>query len=232
MNYLYELGTADKLILRPNTNRIINGTTYESGEPYLFLSNVDIVLIYDEVVAEATANRTQMRRQNWAAVSAVMVTGIPLTSKVLALMGTKQDTMHVATQIHESISHDGETLYLNHFPVDGSLFVYNSRAERVAAELVGDSAVGEFEQGEPHTVFYQIETNKDVYSLEVPRYGYYSLEATGVGNKNKNNSSFYLNFPTLSLLPRPRALTGEDNVITCAFEFSVIDVGGKPTIAV
>lgn len=234
MNYLYELGTANQVIIRPFSARRLNGVNYEAGEPYTTLKDVDITLVYSDLGSEINTNRTLNKRQN-ITVQNVMITNVDLTSKILALMATKQeDTQGEVTRSYTTRSDDGETLYLNDVPNADTLYVYDSSGNRIAVTVEGAIVSGEFLPDTNYLVFYKVFVEQDIYSLDVPQYGYFSIEAVGVGNKDKLGTSFYLNFPTVSLLPQPQAIIDADGLFGSALDFAVVAVtgGDKPTIAI
>lgn len=56
-NTLIEIGSSGTVILKFHTKTCINNKTYEAGEPYIFLRDVNVLIRYDNNLKTATDKR-------------------------------------------------------------------------------------------------------------------------------------------------------------------------------
>ena len=230
---LYEYGGQCSVLLTVKSPRVIGNRKYAENEPHTLLKDVNVVLAYEDTTTEQSAEKPLLATR-FGRPSQIGVGKLPFTQKMWDLMFTKQQTELQRTYYEGRKIDQNSIFYTEYDMVDGAIFVYDESFQPLNFVKVDESRLKI--EAEPQTlvyVFYQGLIEKAAYSFEVPHFGYFDLQITATGNKDKRTSTTFLHFPAVSLISVPTVeLSNGGSIANSNLIFDVIYKGQKePVIA-
>lgn len=228
---LYEYGGQCSVLLTVKSPRIIGNRKYAENEPYTLLKDVNVVLAYEDTTTEQSAEKPLLATR-FGRPSQIGVGKLPFSQKMWDLMFTKQQDKSSRTY-YETRKVDQDSIFYTEYDiVDGAIFVYDGNFQPLEFTKIDDSRLKvDVEPQIAVSVFYQGLIEKAAYSFEVPHFGYFDLQITATGNKDKRTSTAFLHFPAVSLISVPTVeLSNGGSIANSNLVFDVIYKGQEEPI--
>ena len=232
-NNIYEFGGIADVILKFKTNKTVDGVSYQAGEPYTFLKDVDIRFVYDQE-SSLTGGKKNSLSANSGRPTQIAIGNIPFSRKIANLMLTQDNsTLYTKTKREKIFCEEEGKLMTHGVPTADTVFVYDSNFMRISVDTVEDSILyGNFEVNMEYLVFYGELCTGDKYGFEIPHYPYFELDIFMKGNNNKISNTIYMNFPALGLVSVPNFNIISGGMLNTPLVFNVIYTGQPEPIIV
>lgn len=230
---LYEYGGQCSVLLTVKSPRVIGDHNYAENEPYTLLKDVNVVLAYEDTTTEQSAVKPLLATR-FGRPSQIGVGKLPFSKKIWDLMFTKQEDKSSRTYYETRKVDQNSIFYTEYDIIDDIIFVYDRNFQPLSFTKIDDSRLKiDVEPQTAVSVFYQGLIEKVAYSFEVPHFGYFDLQITATGNKDKRTSTAFLHFPAVSLISVPTVeLSNGGSIANSNLIFDVIYKGQKePVIA-
>ena len=230
---LYEYGGQCSVLLTVKSPRVIGDRNYAENEPYTLLKDVNVVLAYEDTTTEQSAVKPLLATR-FGRPSQIGVGKLPFSKKIWDLMFTKQEDKSSRTYYETRKVDQNSIFYTEYDIVDDIIFVYDKNFQPLSFTKIDDSRLKiDVEPQTAVSVFYQGLIEKVAYSFEVPHFGYFDLQITATGNKDKRTSTAFLHFPAVSLISVPTVeLSNGGSIANSNLIFDVIYKGqNEPVIA-
>lgn len=228
-NTLIEIGSSGTVILKFHTKTCINNKTYEAGEPYIFLRDVNVLIRYDNNLKTATDKRLVGAYSDIFPTS-INISGASFSRRLAALLSTlseEKESFNISEmKIIRAEDGDGED---NYFFIDNlnaaeSVYIYDEDFEKITDFNIEDGMIesAHFEAGKRYTVFFSSERVGAKFDLKKPHTSYMSMEIQGIGNINKETKMIKMFFDKVALNSVINFNFIEDGIINAPLEFLVI----------
>ena len=219
-NNLYEFGGLCDVIIRCASERTIGGKTYRANEPYTLLEGVYVDLQYATKNSEQSGKTTVLSSRE-GFPDFINIRGLTLTDKINNLIANRIEPKSIG-KVYDGIAYGG-VIYLPEKASDTEIFVYK-RNELFSATMGQnmDCIYGDFEEGETYKIFYNALVGTHAFDLEMPHYGYFTLEIKAKGNTDKITESVYMKFPACSLIAVPVFNFIGNNILNAPLRFQCI----------
>ena len=234
MNNVYEYGGIADILLRMKVEKEINGVHYEVNEPYTFLKDVSVQLIYDQKESSSGAKRPVLSSNDGRPLQ-LIVNGVPLSQKVANLILTNDNTTYKRTKRERIVCKQLGKLFIQ-FESKIKVFVYDSNLNKISNIYVessnGQIIHGPFDVDREYLVFYEYESTGDKYSFEIPHYPYFIVEIFMKGNTNKVTNDVYMRFDAASLVSVPNFNIINGGILNTPLVFNLIYTNQEEPIIV
>lgn len=232
-NDIYEFGGIADILIKFKIDKEVNGMTYQAGEPYTFLKDVNINFVYQQQDSLATAKKNVLS-SNSGRPTQIVVNNVPFTQKIADLMLTRDKTTMYNRARRETVCCDKQgQIMLTHQPNNNTIFIYDNNFNKIQVNEVEECIVyGDFIQDTNYLVFYQELATGNKYSFEIPFYPYFEVDIFMKGNTNKITNGVYMHFDALSLVSVPNFNIISGGMLNTPLVFNVIYQGHPEPIIV
>lgn len=223
MNNLYELGGIGDVFIINKIDLKLGKNNYKAGEVYTVLKDVNINFQYEQnnSLGKNKENKVQYV-ENYP--SSISISNIDMTDKIYnLLMKRKEEDYMIITKKEIITCEENNTIYLSENPL-GNIYVKNNKYENLFFTQEGQILKGDFVIGEQYLIFYNIQTEQQVFSMKNNSLPYFSLEIHFKGNKNKETYKGYLLIPSVSLTSSPVIVFDNNSIIKSVLNFTIIQV--------
>lgn len=233
MNNLYEFGGTADVLIKCKTERMIDGKTYQAGEPYTMLKDVMVELNYEQSL-KSTGGKTPTLETREGRPYQLTINNVPLSRKIANLILTQGEQTYTYTK-KEIITcwEDGKLELLEEVAENGSIFCYDDNFDKVAADIYGKTTLtGNFIKDVQYLVFYTANGSGNGYNFEIPYFAYFSIEVFAKGNTDKRTNNIYMAFDAASLVSVPKFNILNGGLLNTPLVFRLIYQGQKEPIVV
>lgn len=230
-NSIIEMGSRANVVIRFNADTNINGKIFLKNEPYLFLKDVSIEVLYDSNQKEASINPKNYMSFVNNLPSQIAITGIVFSKKIASLMAClKGEGLENSMTKMETVLAEGNELILADTEADltKEFFVYDSNYERINAAVNVDGFIESVDiiDGNSYLVFFSSAVVSTKFELVKPHIPYMNIEIQATGNIDKITKKAIMKFDKVALLSNLTFSFIKDETINAPLVFSILDNSG------
>lgn len=214
MNQTFTYGGSAKVIIRVNSERVIDGITYEKDEPYTIIDNVRLSVTYEgvrEIIKTENQNLVAYRTDF---PSFVNISGVTLTQKIRNLILKKA----TGKKITKTLNIRDPQFYIETDAIN--IFLFKDAVKTTDFTFVdGLITIENFDEASKYSIFYETEALDLTSLFSTPNNPYFSLDIFGVGNRNDKTTNVFIKIGKCQLFLDKSLIfaAGESNSVNLTF---------------